>query len=104
MSKYPKKFLANYNAFIEFGHIFWGATKPVVITTDSESVTRCFQTKMIPPPLWNACDFVLQFHFTIAHNPGKMITAEDFLSRLEMDSNEKINLKSETTFQQNQLK
>ena len=80
-------------AFKEFGHIFWGATKPVIIMTDSKSVTRFFQTKMIPPPLWNACDFVLQFNFTIAHIPGKMNTAADFLSRLEMDPNEKIILK-----------
>ena len=48
---------------------------------------------MIPPPLWNACDFVLQFDFTIAHIPGKMNTSADFLSRLEMDPNEKIILK-----------
>ena len=80
-------------AFKEVGHIFWGATKPVIIRTDSNSVTRFFQTKMIPPPLWNACDFVLQFNFTIAHIPGKMNTAADFLSRLEMDPNEKIFLK-----------
>ena len=53
--------------------------------TDSKSVTRFFQTKMIPPTLRNAFDFVLQFNFTIAHIPGKMNTATDFLSRLEMD-------------------
>ena len=80
-------------AFKEFGHIFWGATKPVIIMTDSKSVTRFFQTKMIPPPLCNACDFVLQFNFTIAHIPGKKNTAADSLSRLEMDPNEKIILK-----------
>ena len=80
-------------AFKEFGHIFWGATKPVIIMADSKSVTRIFQTKMIPPPLWNACNFVLQFNFTIAHISGKMNTAADFLSPLEMDPNEKINLK-----------
>ena len=61
--------------------------------TDSKSVTRFFQTKLIPPPLWNACNFVLQFNFTFAHIPGKMNTAADFLSRLEMDPNEKIILK-----------
>ena len=61
--------------------------------TDSKSVTRFFQTKMIPPPLRNACDFVLQFNFTIAHIPGKRNTAADFLSRLKMDPNEKIILK-----------
>ena len=90
---YAKEFLAIYMAFKEFGHIFWGTTKPVIIMTDSKSVTRFFQTKMIPPPLWNACDFVLQFNFTIAHIPGKMNTAADYISRLEMDPNEKIILK-----------
>ena len=80
-------------AFKEFGHTFWGGTKPVIIMTVSKSVTRFFQTKMIPPPLWNACDFVLQFNFTIAHNPGKMNTAANCLSRSEMDPDEKIILK-----------
>ena len=51
MSIYAKEFLAIYMAFKEFGHIFWVATKPVIIMTDSKSVTRFFQTKMIPPPL-----------------------------------------------------
>ena len=64
----------------------WGATKPSNIMTGSKSVTIFFQTKMIPPPLWNAYNFVLQFNFTIAHNPGKMNTAADFLSRLQMKS------------------
>ena len=76
-------------AFKVIGRIFWGAAKPVNIMTDSKSVTRFFQTKMIPPPLWNAFDFVLQFIFTIAHNPGKMNRAAVFLSRLEMDPNKK---------------
>ena len=89
MSIYAKIFLAIYMAFKEFGRIFWGATKPVIIMTDSKSVTRFFQTKMIPPPLWNACDFVLQINFTTAHLQGKMNTAADFLSRLEMDPNQK---------------
>ena len=94
MPIYAKEFLAIYVAFKEFGHVFWVATKPVITMTDSKSVTRFFQTKMIPPPLWNACDFVLQFNFTTAHIPGKMNTAADFLSRLEMYTNEKIILKT----------
>ena len=85
-------------AFKEFGHIFWGATKTVIIMTDSKSVTRFLQTKMIPSPLWNACNFALQFNFTIAQIPGKMNTAADFLSRLEMDPNEKIILKIREDF------
>ena len=88
-SIYAKEFLALYMAFKEFGHKFWGATKPVIIMTDSKSVTRFFQTKMTPPHLWNACDFVLQFNFTIAHIAGKKNTPADFLSRLEMNLNEK---------------
>ena len=48
---------------------------------------------MIPRPLWTACDFVLQFNFTILHIPWKMNAAAEFLSRLERDPNEKIILK-----------
>ena len=95
MSIYAKVFLAIYMAFKEFGHIIWGSTKPVIITTDSKSVTELFKAEMIPPPLWKACDFVLQFNFTIAHIPGKLKTAADLLFRLEMDPNEKINFKNQ---------
>ena len=49
---------------------------------------------MIPPPLRNACDFVLQFNLTTAHIPWKTNTAADFSIRLKMDPNEKINLKN----------
>ena len=90
MSIYAKEFLAIYMAFKEFGHIVWGATKPVNLMTDSKSVTKFFQRKIIPPPLRNACDFILHFSFTIAHIPGKMNTAADFLYRLEMDPIEKM--------------
>ena len=84
-----KRIFSHLLAFIECGNIFWGSTKPVIIMTDSKSITRFFQTKMIPPPLWKTCDFVLQFSFTIAHIPGEMNTAADYLSRLELDPNEK---------------
>ena len=77
MPIYAKEFLALYLAFKRFGYNFWGPTKPVIIKTDSNSVTRFFHTKMIPPPLWNACDFLLQFNFTIEHNPAKKNTAAD---------------------------
>ena len=90
---YAKEFLAMYLVFKVFGHIFCGATKPGIIMTDSRLVTRFFQTKMVPAPLWNGCNFVLQFNFTIAHILGKLNTAADFLSRLELNPNEKIFLK-----------
>ena len=88
MSIYAKEFLANFSAFKEFGHIFWGTPKPVIILTDNKSVTRFFQTKIIPPTLWNACDYVIQFNFTIAHILGKNNTAADYLSHLEISPKE----------------
>ena len=93
MSIYAKEFLAIFFAFKEFGHIFWGTPKPVIILTDNKSVTRFFQTKIIPPTLWNACDYVIQFNFTIAHIPGKNNTAADYLSRLEISPKEKLILR-----------
>ena len=51
LSIYAKEFLAIYYAFKNFGHMFWGTPKPVIILTDNKSVTRFFQTKIIPPPL-----------------------------------------------------
>ena len=94
MSIYAKETSAFHLDFKKFGQIFWGATKSVIIMTDSKSVTRFFPTKMIPPLLWIACGFVLQFNFTLAHNPGKMNTAADYLSRLEKDPNVKFLQKS----------
>ena len=80
-------------AFIELAHILLEATKPTIVSTDNKSVTRFFQTKAIPPTLWNACDNVLQFNFKIAHIAGSVNTAADILSRLELKVTEKIRLK-----------
>ena len=93
MSNYSKEFLAIYMAFLEFAHILWEAPKPAIVLTDNKSVTRFFQTKAIPPSLWNACDYVLQFNFKIAHITGSVNAAADFLSRLELKVTEKIHLK-----------
>ena len=80
-------------AFVEFAHILWEATKPTIALTDNKSVFRFFQTKPIPPALWNECDYVLQFNFKIAHIAGSVNTAADFISRLELKVTEKIHLK-----------
>ena len=79
--------------FLEFAHILWEATKPTIVLTDNKSVTRFFQTKAVPPALWNACEYVLQFNFKIAHFAGSVNTAADFLFRLELKFTEKIRLK-----------
>ena len=93
LSIYSKEFLAIYMAFLECAHILWEATKPTIVLTDNKSVTRFFQTKAIPPSLWNACDYVLQFNFKIAHIAGSVNTAVDFLSRLELKVTERICIK-----------
>ena len=79
-------------AFLELAHILWEATKPTIVLRDSKSVTRFFRTKAIPPALWNACDYVLQFNFKIARIAGSVNTAADFLSGLELKVTEKIRL------------
>ena len=80
-------------AFLEFAHLLWEATKPTIVLTDNKLVTRFFQTKSIPPALWNACDHVLQLNLKIAHIAGSVNTAADLLSRLELKVTEKIRLK-----------
>ena len=92
MSIYSKEFPAIYHAFLEYSHILWDTTLPTLVMTDNRSVTRFFQTKTIPPTLWNACDYVLQFNFRITHVAGTLNTAADFLSRLEITPKEKIEL------------
>ena len=93
MSIHAKEFLAIYFAFKEFGHIFWGAPKPVIILTDNKDVTRFSQTKIVPPALWNVCDYVIQFNFVVAHIPGAQNTAADYLSRLEADPKDTLVMK-----------
>ena len=68
-------------AFPEFAHILWETSKPTIVLSDKKSVNRFFQTKAIPPSLWNACDYVLQFNFKIAQIAGSINTAADFLSK-----------------------
>ena len=80
-------------AFHEFAHILWEATKATIVLTDNKPVTRFIQTKAIPPSLWNACDYVLQFNFEIAQIVGSVNTAAEFLSWLELKVTEKIRLK-----------
>ena len=94
MSIYSKEVLATYMAFLEFAQILLETSKPTIVLTDNKSVTRFFQTKAIPPSLWNACDDVLQFNFKIEHIVGSLDTAADFLSRVELKVTEKIHLKN----------
>ena len=93
MSIYSGEFLAIYMAFHELAHVLWEASKPTIVLTDIKSVARFFQTRAIPTSLWNACGYVLQFNFKIAHIAGSVNTAADFVSRLELKVTEKLLLK-----------
>ena len=90
---YAKEFLAMHFAFDEFGHILWGAKKPIIVMTDNKALTRFFQAKHIPPSLWNFCDQTLQFNFILAHVPGVENPAADYFSRLEIRPEERVHLK-----------
>ena len=96
---YSKEVSAINIAFLEFAHILWKASKPAIVLTDNKSVTRFFHTKAIPPSLWNACDYMLQFKFKMAHVAGSVNTGVDFLSTLEVKVIEKIHLKNREVVQ-----
>ena len=93
MSIYSKELLAICKAILDFAHILWETTKPTTVLKENKLVTRLFQTKAIPPCLWNARDYVLQFNFKIADTAGTVKTAADSLYRLELKVTEKIRLK-----------
>ena len=93
MSIHSKQIMAIYMVLLEFAHILWEASKPMIVLTDNKFVTRFFQTKAIPPYLCNPYDYLLQFNFKIAHVAGSDNTAADFLYRLELKVTEQTDLK-----------
>ena len=62
--------------------------------TDNMPMTRFFHTKTIPPRLWDACEYVLQFNFHILHVAGTRSTAADLLSRIDLNPKEQVELKT----------
>ena len=93
MSIYCKELLAIYLASLEYCHILWDKTLPTLVMTDNRSVTRFFQTKAIPRTLWNARGYVLHFNFPIKTVAETQNTAADFLSRIDLDPKESVELK-----------
>ena len=77
-------------AFLECAHNLWDAVNPTIVLTDNKSVTRFFLMKAIPPALWNAYDYALQFNFKIAYIVGSVNTAADFLCRLQLKVTERL--------------
>ena len=84
MSNYPKENLAIYMAFLKLAHILREASKRTNVLTNIESVSPFFQTEEISPSLWNACDYLLQLNFKLAHMAGSVNITADFLSGLKL--------------------
>ena len=59
-------FLENYMAKLGFAHVLCETTKPTIVLSDNKSVRCSFQAEAFPPPLWNSCEYVLQFSFQLA--------------------------------------
>ena len=93
LTMYAKKFQAMHLAFDEFAHILLGVKKPTIVMTDNKALTRFFQSKRIPPKLWNHCDQALQFDLVLAHVPGLENPTADYLSRLDINPEDRIHLK-----------
>ena len=91
LTMYAKEILAMQCAFDEFCHILWGAKKPIIVMTDNKALTRFFWGQTHSPVTF--CDQTLQFNFILAHVPGVENPAADYLSRLEIRSEEHVHLK-----------
>ena len=61
--------------------------------TDNQILTRFSQTKTVHPNLWSFFDQVLAFNIVVGHIPGKANAAADFLSPMETDPSQTIELK-----------
>ena len=90
LTMYAKDFLAMHFGFNEFAHFLWAVKKPIFVMTYNKALTRFFQSKHIPLKLWNYCDQVLQFDSVLAHVPGTETSAADYLSRLDINSQDRI--------------
>ena len=88
-----KEFLGLYFALNHFSRFIWGTEKPILVLTDNKSLTQFFQSKAIPPSLWNFFDRILSFNLVIAHIPGRANYAADFLSPVPADPSQTIQLK-----------
>ena len=80
------------------GHIISVTTRPVIVLTDSKPVIQFFHKKWFLRSYGMPVILPSNSISPKAHLPGKMNTTADFQSRLELDPNEKINLKCNEDF------
>ena len=80
MSNSANDFCTKLLAFKDLGPWFLSTSKPVVIMIDNIAVTRFSQSKVNPPALSNASEFVVLLNFAIAHFTGKLNSTEELLN------------------------
>ena len=93
LTMYAKEFLAMHFAFDEFGHILWGAKKPIIVMTDNKALTRFFRRNT---SRLHCGFFVIELFssiFLLARVPGAENPAADYLSRLEIRPEDRVHLK-----------
>ena len=92
-SIYCEEFLALYYALHYFSHYIWVSRKQVIVLTDNKSLTQFFQSKVIPPLLWNCLERILDFNIVIVHIHERANYAADFHSIMENDKTATMPLK-----------
>ena len=96
LSKYCKEFQALYFALEYFSDFIWGAEKPVIILTHNKILLKSwlvfFQSKSLHPALWNFMGRVTAYNIVLAHIPGRANAAADFLSRMQTDPTQTLEL------------
>ena len=92
LSIFCKEFLALYFALEEISHYIWGAEKQVLVFSDNKSLTQCFKARTLHPSPWGYLDRVLAYNIALAHIPGKANVAADYISRIQTDLDNPIEL------------
>ena len=92
MSIFCKEFLALYFALEEFSRYIWGAEKQVLVFSDNKSLTQFFKARTLHPSFWGYLDRVLAYNIALAHIPGKANVAADYISRIQTDPDNAIEL------------
>ena len=92
LSIFCKEFLALYFALEEFSHFIWGVEKQVLVFSDIKNLTQFFKARTLHPSLWGYLDRVLAYNIALAHIPGKANVAADYISRIQTDPDNAIEL------------
>ena len=92
-SSYATDFLAVHFAFDSLAQFLWKNTKPTIVSTDNRPLTRFFEAKPSSLTSWLCVDHVPHIHFILGHVPVKANLAGEYLSRIRINADTKLDLK-----------